>query len=64
MEQKLKPHGFLRIHRSTLVNKDRISELRALDNGEYDVLMQDGTQLKLSRNYRAALQEILAGKSL
>ncbi len=64
MEQKLKPYGFLRIHRSTLVNKDRISELRALDNGEYDVFMRDGTQLKLSRNYRASLQEILAGKSL
>jgi two-component system LytT family response regulator len=64
LEQKLKERGFLRIHRSALVNRSRIAELRALDNGEYDVLMQDGTQLKLSRNYRAALQEILAGKSL
>ena len=64
MEQRLKHHGFLRIHRSALVNKERISELRALDNGEYDVLMRDGTQVKLSRSYRASLQEILAGKSL
>ncbi|MFI4922065.1 MAG: LytTR family DNA-binding domain-containing protein [Gammaproteobacteria bacterium] len=64
LEQRLKPHGFLRIHRSTLVNKDRIRELRALDNGEYYVLMHDGTQVRLSRSYRASLQEILAGKSL
>jgi len=62
MERRLQEHGFLRIHRSVIVNKARIAELRALDNGEYEVCLSGGTRLKLSRSYRAALQEILAGK--
>ena len=52
MERKLEPKGFVRIHRSTLVNVDRVSEMRTLDNGEYKVLLRDGTELKLSRSYR------------
>ena len=59
MERKLEPHGFARIHRSTLVNLDSIGEMRALDNGEYRILLRDGTELKLSRNYRQALKYLL-----
>src|SRR5262249_3271607 len=53
METKLPPRRFVRIHRSTIVNLDRIAELRPLDNTEYVVILQDGTELKLSRSYRA-----------
>jgi two-component system LytT family response regulator len=63
LEQKLENHGFLRIHRSIIVNRKRITELHPIQNGEYDVILSDGTELKLSRNYRHALKEILPGMS-
>ena len=43
MERKLKADGFTRIHRSTIVNLEQIVEMRALDNGEYRVLLRDAT---------------------
>jgi two-component system LytT family response regulator len=63
MEARFASAGFVRIHRSTLVNVDRVKELRPLDKGEYQVILRDGAELKLSRNYRAALPR-LAGASL
>ena len=62
MEERLRAKGFLRIHRSQIVNKSRVVELKALDNGEYDVILRDGSQLKLSRSYRAALGELVPGR--
>jgi two-component system LytT family response regulator len=62
MDRKLEPSGFTRIHRSTLVNLERVGEMRALDNGEYRVLLRDGTELKLSRSYRHALQRLIDGR--
>jgi two-component system LytT family response regulator len=59
MEQKLQAKGFTRIHRSTIVNIDRIAEMHPLDNGEYRLLLRDGTDLKLSRSYRHRLQGLL-----
>ena len=55
LAEELDPAQFARIHRSSLVNIDRIRELRALSDGEYQVLLADGTKLKLSRTYRANL---------
>jgi two-component system LytT family response regulator len=55
LAEELDPAQFARIHRSALVNVDRIRELRALSDGEYQVLLVDGTKLKLSRTYRANL---------
>lgn len=59
METKLDPARFVRIHRSTIVNVDRIKELQPHFNGEYVVLLKDDTKLKLSRSFlgtaRAAL---------
>jgi two-component system LytT family response regulator len=59
MEAKLDPTFFVRIHRSTIVNVDRIKELQPHFNGEYIVLLKDETRLKLSRSFlekaRAAL---------
>jgi two-component system LytT family response regulator len=63
MEKKLAPDGFARIHRSTIVNLERIAEMRALDNGEYRVLLRDATELKLSRNYRHALARLVGTNS-
>jgi len=52
MEVSLDPHKFLRIHRSTIVNIERVKELRPMFHGEYGVLLHNGTKLTLSRNYR------------
>lgn len=63
METQLYPNGFLRIHRSTLVNVERIKELRQLLHGDYRVWLRDGTQLTLSRRYRDKARSLL-GKNL
>ncbi len=47
---------FLRIHRSAIVNVDFIAELQATSHGDYDVILIDGTVLKLSRSFRGVLQ--------
>ena len=54
---------FVRIHRSTIVNLDRVAEFQRLFHGDFAVRLRDGTELKLSRTYRAALEERL-GRSL
>ena len=59
MEAKLDPARFVRIHRSTIVNVERIRELHQHFNGEYLVVLQDGTELKLSRSRREQLQTLL-----
>jgi two-component system LytT family response regulator len=59
MEAKLDHSKFLRIHRSTIVNIERIRELQQHFNGDYIVLLQDGTELKLSRSRRDQLQKLL-----
>jgi two-component system, LytTR family, response regulator len=63
METSLQAKGFTRIHRSAIVNTERITEMRALDNGDYRVLLRDGAELKLSRNYRERLQHLVGGSS-
>jgi two-component system, LytTR family, response regulator len=58
-ETRLTPCGFVRIHRSVLVNLDRVRELRPLSKGEFTVVLIDGTELKLSRNYRSAVERLV-----
>jgi two-component system LytT family response regulator len=58
-QHELDPRRFVRIHRSTIVNVDRIQELRSSFNGEYLVLLRNGTRLTLSRGYRDALHRFL-----
>ena len=59
VETRLDAGQFLRIHRSTIVNLDRVKEMQPWFSGEYVVIMKDGTQLKLSRGYRDRLEERL-----
>ncbi|MGB7926237.1 MAG: response regulator [Pyrinomonadaceae bacterium] len=64
LETKLDPQKFLRIHRSTIVNIDRIKEMHPHFNGDYVVLLHDGTELKLSRSRREQVQSMLkSGRS-
>jgi two-component system LytT family response regulator len=59
LEAELDPHTFARIHRSTIVNISRIREMRPHARGEYVIILQDGTELKLSRTYRDRLAGLL-----
>jgi two-component system LytT family response regulator len=63
MEAQLDPAKFRRVHRSAIVNVERIAELQPLFSGEYSILLQDGTRLTLSRNYKDKLFDLL-GKPL
>jgi two-component system LytT family response regulator len=50
--ERLDPKTFLRIHRSTIVNSDRILELKSRSHGEYGIVLKNGTELTLSRGFR------------
>ena len=63
IEAQLDPKRFSRIHRSAIVNIDRIRELSGLFNGEYEVVMEDGTKLIVSRHYKEKFFRVL-GKPL
>ncbi|HMQ03019.1 MAG TPA: LytTR family DNA-binding domain-containing protein [Pyrinomonadaceae bacterium] len=58
IESKLDPEKFYRIHRSTIVNIDRIKELHPMFSGDYSVILYNGTELSLSRNYRERMLEL------
>jgi len=62
-ESSLDPDRFARIHRTALVAIDRVQEISALSNGDASVRLVDGTQLRLSRNYRAGAAALLNGSS-
>ena len=57
IESKLDPKQFFRIHRSTIVNIERIKEMHPWFNGDYAVTLKDGTKLTLSSTYRERLKE-------
>ncbi len=57
LSQRLDPEAFLRIHRSTIVNAERIKEFQPMFGGQYAVILKDGSEFVLSRNYR---KEILS----
>ena len=59
LEARLPAEIFFRISRSSIVNADRIRELQPMFHGDCVVLLEDGTRLKGSRNYRAALEKAM-----
>lgn len=60
LEQRLNPRKFLRIHRSAIVNLDRIRELQTHVNGEDQlVILKDGSQLTLTRRFRDKVSQAL-----
>lgn len=59
LESQLDARQFVRIHRSTIVNLDRIQEMQPSFSGEFLVRLRDGTRLTLSRGYRDAVQGLL-----
>ena len=63
LEAKLDPQKFTRIHRSTIVNLDRVKQIEARAGGDYAVILHDGTDLKLSRSRRGQIERILRRSS-
>jgi two-component system LytT family response regulator len=63
IEAKLDPDKFRRIHRSTVVNIDRIKELHPMFSGDYAVILRNGAELTLSRNYRERLIELFENQA-
>ena len=59
LEEDLNPRKFLRIHRSTIVNVDRIREIQPWFHGDCRIILYDGKQLMLSRHYRQKFDELL-----
>jgi len=59
MEKRLDPAAFARIHRSTIVNLDRIKEMQPLFNGDQTVILRGGRKLTMSRTYREAVMKVL-----
>ncbi len=59
LEERLDPTRFIRIHRSTIVNADRLRKLSPSFEGEYAVVLHDGTKLRLSRGYHDRIKALL-----
>ncbi len=60
LSERLDPRRFVRIHRSTIVNVDRIREVQPWAGGDYVAILHDGETLKVSRSYRDDLLKPLA----
>jgi two-component system LytT family response regulator len=57
IEETLDPRLFARIHRSTIVNLNRVREMQQWFSGDYVVILDDGTRLRLSRHYRDRVEK-------
>jgi len=58
VERSLPPSRFARIHRSAIVNLDRVVEMRQWSSGDYIVILANGVRLKLSRTYRQNIETL------
>lgn len=56
LEKRLDPTQFVRVHKSTIVNINRVKELEQWFTGDYEILLDNGETLKMSRNYRDILE--------
>jgi two-component system LytT family response regulator len=63
LAERLDPARFIRVHRSTIVNIESILQLEPISHGEFEVVLKSGARTKISRSYRAQLEERL-GQSL
>jgi two-component system, LytTR family, response regulator len=57
LEQRLDPGRFFRVHRSGIVNLDRVREMQPAPHGDHVLVLQDGSKVRLSRSRKAALEE-------
>ena len=57
LEARLDPQSFARVHRSVIVNIDRIRELKPWSHNDYLIVMKDGKEIRMSRRYRKNLHD-------
>ena len=55
---QLAPHGFVRIHRTAIVNGARVVRLRPAGSGQYEAQLDTGLRLRVSRTFRHALEAL------
>jgi len=60
IEEKIAPAGFLRVHRSAIINLDRVAEIVPFDTGDGEARLISGVRVPVSRRYRKQLREQLA----
>ena len=58
--EKLEPHGFIRIHRSVLVNASFVEEIRPYPTGEYGLRVKGGKEYTVTRTYKRNLKSLAA----
>ena len=58
LESKLDPKTFVRVHRSTIINLDYVREVQTWFRGGHQILMKDGTQVRLSRYQTSAIEKL------
>lgn len=58
-EERLDPQQFVRVHRSALVNVERIREMKSIARGDQLLVLDDGSEVRMSRRYRDRLTEVL-----
>jgi DNA-binding LytR/AlgR family response regulator len=58
MAEKLKPHGFIRIHRSVVVNISAVEEIQPLSTGEYRLRVKGGKEYLVTRTYKENLRDL------
>ncbi|HXV74150.1 MAG TPA: LytTR family DNA-binding domain-containing protein, partial [Sphingomonadales bacterium] len=59
LEKRLDPEKFQRVHRSAIVNMDKVKELKPHSNGEYFLFLEGGGQVKVSRSYKSVIARFL-----
>ena len=59
LQQRLDPSRFQRVHRSAIVNVEKVKELHPHSNGEYFLVLENGSELKLSRSYKDVVARFL-----
>jgi two-component system LytT family response regulator len=61
LAQRLDPEKFFRAHRSAIVNLERVKEIYPLFRGDRDLVLVDGTRVRLSRTRRAEFERVFSG---
>jgi len=59
LSERLDARRFVRVHRSAIVNIESILQLEPVSHGEFDVVLKNGARTRVSRNYRAQLENRL-----
>ncbi len=59
LERELDPAMFCRSHRTAIVNLDRVKALKPNAEGEYNLVLENGTEIRLSRRYKKEVQSRL-----